>query len=405
MPLKIAIVVHGRFHSFDLARGLVERGHDITVLTNYPRQTASRFGLSPAQFRSFPAHGIMNRAVAATRSVTLGRGFEEFGHPLFGRWAARTLACERWDAVHCWSGVAEETLRASFPPETVRMLMRGSAHIAVQRQLLQDEQVRVSVPLDQPSDWIVARERREYDLVDHIVVLSSFAKQSFIDQGIPASKLTLLSLGVRIDAFRPSPAVMAERVARIRRGQPLTVLFVGNLSFQKGLWDLAQVIKSVDPARFRFVLVGKVLPEVQKLVAAFPADVQVVGKVPQAELPEIYTKGDLFLLPTLQDGFAVVLAQAKAAGLPLITTPNGAGYDIVKSPKDGWIVPIRDAAAIVDRLRWCDQHREELAGMIETNASEVRSRSWTEVAADFEEIVRRLQAARRRTLQGALVHG
>lgn len=401
MKLKIAIVVHGRFHSFDLARGLIERGNDVTILTNYPRQAAPRFGLPPARIRSFPVHGLLSRAVAATGSVALGRGFEAYGHQMFGRWAARMLARERWDAIHCWSGVAEETLRAEFPRETVRLLMRGSSHIAVQRRLLQEEEARVSVPLDQPSDWIVARETREYNLVDHIVVLSSFAKQSFIDEGIPASKISTLSLGVRVDAFKPAADVVAARAARIRRGDPLNVLFVGTLSFRKGLWDLARVIASVDPARFRFTLVGKVMAEAEAMTASLGPDVQVVGKVPQAELPKVYTGGDVFLFPTIEDGFAVVLAQAKAAGLPIITTPNGAGHDLVRSERDGWIVPIRDADAMIARLRWCDANREALARTIEGGAGEIRSRSWTEVAEEFEQIVRARQAAR---VQGAFAH-
>jgi len=401
MALKIAIVVHGRFHSFDLARGLIERGNDITLLTNYPRQVAPRFGLPPERLRSFPAHGLLSRAVAATGSAALGRGFEAYGHQLFGRWAAKTLAREQWDAIHCWSGVAEETLRAKFPPRTVRLLMRGSSHISVQRQLLREESARVSAPLDEPSDWIVARERREYDLVDHIVVLSSLAKQSFIDQGIPKDKLSMLSLGVRVDAYRPSAETVAARAARIRRGDPLTVLFVGTLSFRKGMWDLARVIASLDPSRFRFVLVGHVMAEAEAMARALPPEVQVVGKVPQDELPQIYTQGDVFLFPTIEDGFAVVLAQAKAAGLPIITTPNGAGADLVHSDRDGWIVPIRDADAMVARLRWCDANREALAATVEGGAGEIRSRNWTEVAAEFEDIVRARQADRSR---GAFAH-
>jgi glycosyltransferase involved in cell wall biosynthesis len=400
-PLKIAIVVHGRFHSFDLARGLIERGNDVTILTNYPRQAAPRFGLLPSRIRSFPLHGLLGRAVAATGSVALGRGFEACGHQLFGRWAARMLARERWDAIHCWGGVAEETLRAEFPHDTLRLLMRGSSHVAVQRRLLQEEEARVAVPLDQPSDWIVEREQREYDLADRIVVLSSFARQSFIDQGIPASKISMLSLGVRVDAFKPTPDAVAERAARIRRGDPLNVLFVGTLSYRKGLWDLARVIASVDPARFRFVLVGKVMAEAEAMARSFGPHVQVIGKVPQAELPKTYARGDVFVFPTIEDGFAVVLAQAKAAGLPIITTPNGAGHDLVQSDRDGWIVPIRDADAIMARLRWCDANREALARTIASGASEMRSRSWTDVAAEFEDIVRGRHAAPAR---GALAH-
>ena len=399
--MKIAIVVHGRFHSFDLARGLIERGNDVTLFTNYPSQVAGRFGLPAARFHSFPVHGLLSRAVAATGSVALERGFEAYGHQMFGRWAARALARERWDAIHCWSGVAEETLSAPFPASTIRLLMRGSSHIAVQQALLREEAARVSAPLDQPSDWIVARETREYGLADHIVVLSSFARQSFIDRGVPPEKISLLSLGVRVDAFKPAAEVVAARAARVRRGEPLTVLFVGTLSYRKGVWDLARVIASLDPERYRFVLVGKVMPEAEALVGSFPPEVEIVGKIPQADLPQIYTRGDVFLFPTIEDGFAVVLAQAKAAGLPVITTPNGAGHDLIRSERDGWIVPIRDADAMIARLRWCDGHRDALAAAIEQGGGDVRSRSWTEVAAEFEQIVRRQQALRER---GAIVH-
>ncbi len=399
-PLKIAIVVHGRFHSFDLARGLIERGNDITILTNYPKQAGPRFGLPQTRLVSFPTHGLLNRAVSATRSVALARGFEAYGHQMFGRWAARMLARERWDAIHCWSGVAEETLRAQMPRETIRLLMRGSSHIQVQRQLLRDEEARVSVPLDQPSDWIVEREQREYQLADHIVVLSSFAKQSFIDQGIAPEKISRLTLGVRVDAFKPPAEVVKRRVARIRRGDPLTVMFVGTLSFRKGMWDIARVIASVDPARFKFVLVGAVMPEAEAMARALPPEVQVIGKIPQAELPKIYQNGDVFLFPTIEDGFAVVLAQAKAAGLPVITTPNAAGPDLLEADRDGWIVPIRDADAMVARLKWCDANREALARMVEGEAH-ITSRSWTDVAADFENIVRTQRTAR---AQGVMVH-
>jgi len=392
MTMKIAIVVQGRFHSFDLARALIERGHDVTVFTNYPRQAVPRFGLAPSRIRSFPAHGVLSRVVAATRSPVIGRHFEAYGHQLFGRWAAETLAGERWDAIHCWSGVAEETLRAPIPAPAVRVLMRGSAHIAVQRQLLREEEVRVGQPLEQPSDWMVARELREYELADHIVVLSRFARQSFVECGVPSEKLTVLPLGVRVETFRPTPDAAAARQARIRQGEPLTVLYVGNLSYQKGLWDLAQVISSTDRTRFRFVLVGKVLPEAERLVRSLPRDVAVLGKVPQFRLPEVYARGDVFLFPTVQDGFAAVLAQAKAAGLPIITTPNSAGVDIVTSEADGWIVPARDAAAMVERLAWCDAHREALAARI--GAGDVGSRSWAAVAEDFEQLVVRLQRGR-----------
>jgi glycosyltransferase involved in cell wall biosynthesis len=84
-----------------------------------------------------------------------------------------------------------------------------------------------------------------------------------------------------------------------------------------------------------------------------------------------------------------VLAQARAAGLPIITTPNGAGTDLVRPGRTGWIVPIRNPSAIVDRLRWCDANRAELAAMIGDNAAQEAPRTWSDVAVDFEALCRR----------------
>jgi glycosyltransferase involved in cell wall biosynthesis len=306
---------------------------------------------------------------------------------MFGRWARRHLARSRWDVIHCWSGVSEEILEAFRSRDGLTLLMRGSCHIAVQRRLLEEESARASTSLDRPSDWMVRREIREYAKARAIVVLSTFSARTFEDEGIPQTRLHLLTLGVDLAAFRARPEAIAARLARIRRGDPLTVLYVGSVSFQKGILDLARAITLVDPDRFRFVLAGKVLREARPIVRSLGARASVLGKLPQASLPGLYERADIFLFPTIQDGFPVVLAQARAAGLPIITTPHGAGEDVIDQGRDGWIVPIRDPEEIAGRLRWCDAHRDELGAMVAANL-EGRSRDWSEVAAEFEAICR-----------------
>jgi glycosyltransferase involved in cell wall biosynthesis len=126
---------------------------------------------------------------------------------------------------------------------------------------------------------------------------------------------------------------------------------------------------------------------------ASSSEVHAIGKVPQAELPRLYDRSDLFLFPTIQDGFAVVLAQAKAAGLPILTTSNSAGGDLITSGVDGWILPIRDPQGFVDRLRWCHEHRGDLAEMTLRVYDRFQPRDWAAVAADFETLCRRGLAA------------
>src|SRR5262249_55286452 len=152
-------------------------------------------------------------------------------------------------------GVSEEWLARSDRQSALTLLMRGSAHIATQDRLLKEEEARAGVPLSPPSSWLIERGRREYAMASEIVVLSSCGKRTFEDEGVSAARLAVLPLGVNVAAFRPSASALGERARRILSGKPLNVLYVGALSYQKGLFDLARVIETLPDSRFRFTLV------------------------------------------------------------------------------------------------------------------------------------------------------
>jgi glycosyltransferase involved in cell wall biosynthesis len=385
-PLKIAIVVHGRFHAFDLSRALIQRGHEVTLFTNYPRWAVERFGIARERVCSFWPHGVISRSTWWLRQKASVPYPEAWLHRLFGQWAARELIKEPWDVVHCWSGVSEEILRTLEGRRTLTLMMRGSAHIRTQAQILQEEEQRIQTPLDRPSPWIIAREEREYALADRIVVLSSFAYESFVSEGVPSDKLCLLPLGTSLAAFRPAPYVVEARCQRILSDEPLRVLYVGALSFQKGMWDMEVVLHSLGRDRFRFRFVGPMTSEVSGLVAKVHHLVEFVPKQPQRGLPDWYAWGDLFVFPTIQDGFAQVLAQAYASALPILTTTNCSGPDLIREDQTGWVLPIRSPEAFIERLRWCAAHRKELVAMVQRIYNEFQPRDWADVAADFEKL-------------------
>lgn len=386
-PLRVALVVQGRFHAFDLARALADRGHDVTLLTNYPERTVGRFGLRGVQVRSYPVHGVLDRTARAVTRVMPARYPEQRLHELFGRWAARELVGHDWDVVHCWSGVSEELLVALSQTPCDTWLMRGSAHIRVQDRLLRQEERRSGATLDRPTDWMIAREVREYALARRVVVPSSFARESFLAEGFSPERLSVLPLGVDVAAFRAPSAVREARHARILRQDRLRVLYVGALSFQKGLADLVQVAELLRDDPIDLTAVGPRTAEAEPLLAASPT-LRLEPKRPQSELPAVYHDADVFLFPTIHDGYGLVLAQAQAAGLPVLTTPHSAGPDMLVEGESGWIVPIRDPAAIADRLRWCVSHRTALASMADRVAERFRPRDWSAVAADFEALAR-----------------
>jgi glycosyltransferase involved in cell wall biosynthesis len=382
MRLKIALVVHGRFFVFDLARELLRQGHDVTVLTNYPRWAAARFGVPVESVRSFWAHGVLSRSVEQFGVRYLNRSPETWLHPLFGRWATEQLRKEDWDVVCGSSGVSEEFLR-ELAGRALLQVSRASAHIRTQAALLRDESVRTGTPLPGPGPWIIAREEREYHLADQILTVSSFVHNTFLKEGVSGRKLALLPLGAELSRFRPSAEIHQARRDRIVSGAPLRVLYVGALSFRKGLYDLAHVVRDSPKDQFEFRLVGARSRETHRLLAGLADLVTLVPHQPQATLPVQYAWGDVFILPSIEDGYQAVLGQAAASGLPIITTPNGAGYDLIQDGLNGWVVPIRTPRKLLARLRWCGAQRAELVEVVDRVSERYQPRDWSEVARDF----------------------
>ncbi|MEX2284609.1 MAG: glycosyltransferase family 4 protein [Gemmatimonadota bacterium] len=339
MGLAIALVVHGRFHAFDLGVGLQAGGHNVIVHTNYPARVARRFGLPAGHVVSNPMHGV---AARLAHRIT-PRNAETWINPWFGRWAAKRLAERSWDIVHIWSSVATEWLDHPAAQGTRCGIARGSAHIRTQRMLLDEEEHRIGARLDKPSDWIIEREEYEYSRASRVVVPSRFAYQSFIDRGVPRERLRLVPLAGAPASFMAPAEIIAERAARIERREPLRVLFVGSITYQKGMHDLLQVMEIAPHKRFRFRLVGQVTSECRPILRRLAARGEVIGKVPQSELPSHYAWADLMVLPSIQDGFAVVLSQAAASGVPFVASENSGGPDLVAAGVPSWIVPARSA--------------------------------------------------------------
>jgi glycosyltransferase involved in cell wall biosynthesis len=262
--------------------------------------------------------------------------------------------------------------------------MRGSAHIRVQDEILGKEEQRTGARLDRPGTWVQKREQREYQIADQVVVLSGFARDTFVGEDFDPQKLRLLLLGADTEMFRPQSDVIEARCRRILSGEPLVVLYVGTFCYRKGARDLETVVQALGNAAFRFRVVGPIAREVRPMVERLRPVVEFIEKQPQSQLPHWYATGDVFVFPTIEDGFAVVLAQAHASALPILTTPHCSGPDLVSQNETGWILPIRSPEAFVDRLRWCDANRPTLAAMVRRVYELPHVRTWDDVAADFE---------------------
>jgi glycosyltransferase involved in cell wall biosynthesis len=374
---RIAIAVQGRFYAFDLARALLQRGADVTLLTNYPRRVVGRFGVPAERVRTLVPHGV-----AARLADRLHISAEAALHTWFGRWTARQLAGQPWTVTYVFSGVAEEWLTSPNAAADCA-LARASVHIREQRRLLDQEEERVGVRLDKPSDWMIEREEREYERAGSIIVLSRFAFETFRQRGVPLDKLRVMSMPTDAPAFVASEAALRARIDRIQAHRRLRILYVGTISYRKGMYDLAQVIELLPADRFEFRLVGPILPECREIARRMSGRASLTGKIEHDALRGQYDWADVFLMPSIEDGFPIVLSQACAAGLPIIASTHGAGPDLVANGVPGWCIPPRAPETMIELLQEIDHHRAALVDRIWATRAALHARSWLDVADDF----------------------
>jgi glycosyltransferase involved in cell wall biosynthesis len=191
-----------------------------------------------------------------------------------------------------------------------------------------------------PNARIVEKEKREYEMADHISVPSSFVKRTFVEKGVPASKLLKMPLGVDLSEFRPLP----------KRDAVFRVVFAGRLELQKGVHYLLRAFSELQLQDAELWLIGSRSREMTPFLDRYDGYYTHIDHVPQPQLRQYYSQCSVLVLPSVHDGFGMVLAQAMACGLPVICTENTAGDDLVTNGVEGFVIPIRDVCALKDKL-------------------------------------------------------
>lgn len=186
----------------------------------------------------------------------------------------------------------------------------------------------------------LARKDAELALSQHIVVPSRFVQRTLAECPHVDASVTVLPYGCP-----PPLSVLPERSTT----GPLRVLFVGGLSQRKGLADLLEAVDRLGPA-VQLTLIGRsVGGHCAPLHEALGCH-RWLGSLPRSAVLAEMRRHDVLVLPSLFEGFPLVIGEALAQGLPVIATSHAAAEELVVDGQHGFLVPIRAPEAIATRL-------------------------------------------------------
>ena len=327
----------GRFHTFDLARQIERIGVLQRLYTGYPRSKVD--GLSPERVSTFPWLTLAAHGAGRMGFQSIQRSLNWPLIKTFDSWLSRRL--EPCDVFHCLSsfGVASHRV-AKARHGALTICDRGSSHIQFQDDILREEYFKLGMPYRPIDSRVIERELTEYKECDIIFVPSRFVQRSFIDRGVAEEKLRVVSYGVDLEMFRP--AQKEDKVFRI--------IYVGELSVRKGIHYLLEAASRFPEKEVEVWLIGAALPEARDLLARYEGRFRHFGVIPRNDLYRFYSQGSVLVLASLEEGLALVQAQAMACGIPVITTTNTGAEDLFTNGVEGFIVPIRDVNAIAEKI-------------------------------------------------------
>jgi glycosyltransferase involved in cell wall biosynthesis len=328
--MKICISAGGKFHSYYLAQQINKYGYLSQFITTCPKFLLNKYINDNSLINSFYFKEIYQRLFFRLPNLIKNMYNPQFFlSELFDEFSEKKL--KKCDLFIGWSSFSERTLlkAKSFGAKTV--IERGSSHILFQNNILKLEYEKNNIKNGVlPHPRIIEKELREYESADFVMVPSTFAKKTFIEQKIQSKKILKIPYGVNLLEFYPQKKI----------DNKFRIISCGSVSIRKGSHYLIRAFQELNLKNAELWFVGEIQPCIKSIlnIILFNPNIKFFKPVPQKKLMWFYNQSNAFVLPSLEEGMPTVLLQAMACSLPIICSINSGGGDLISSSEGGFVL-------------------------------------------------------------------
>jgi glycosyltransferase involved in cell wall biosynthesis len=279
---------------------------------------------------------------------------------------------KKFSAVYAYEDGARESFAAAKELGLRRIYDLPIAYWQTLRQLLAEEAERLpawKVTLGggvSDSEKKLQRKTEELELADMVVCPSQFVARS-LPETARDKKIIVTPFG--------SPPNAPEKKDFSSTSKKLRVLFAGSMSQRKGLGDLFAAMKQLNHNDVELVVMGAPQAPLEFYRSQFAGFTHEPPR-PHADVLKLMQTCDVFCLPSIVEGRALVMQEAMSQGLPLIVTANTGGEDLIEEGRTGFLVPIRSAEKIAEKIAWFADHRAALPEMSRAAQAKAAALTW-----------------------------
>lgn len=265
---------------------------------------------------------------------------------------------DKIDIIHAWPLAALQTMKVARKYNIPVALERCNAHTRFAYTVVRDEGQKIGVTLPKGHEHafntkLLEHEEKEYELADGILCPSDFVVKTFINYGFPKDKLVRFIYGVDEKKFYPDYSHKNEK------NEGLKMLYVGVAAVRKGLhYALKAWLNSSASEKGTFMIAGDFLPDYKEKLMPMLShkSVQVLGH--RNDIPELMRKCDVFILPSIEEGFGLVCTEAMVSGcIPLV---SDACTDLCRDNENALVHNVGDVEAIVKHIEMLNADRQML---------------------------------------------
>lgn len=337
--MKVTVSIAGRGATFYLVQQLLKRNRLKKLITSYPKFEVAKYGIPKEKTRSILIKEVLERGWhRSPRFLRKAYDPSFLIHEVFDKLAKRHI--DECDILWSWTSFSLHSLRKAKKLGALSLVELGNAHVSYQHKILAEEYARYGAPFFESHPRIITKMIQEYNEANYLPVPSSYIKRTLVENSVLESKILVLPYGADLKEFRQIP----------KEDNKFRIVFAGGLSIRKGVHYLLRAFSELNLPNSELVFLGSVNDEIKPFLKKYGKNTKLMGHIPQKELYKHYSQGSVFCLPSLDDGFAVVILQAMACGIPIIVSENTGGPDVITDGREGFIIPIRDIDALKEKI-------------------------------------------------------